>query len=142
MTLLTPPSPYRSLYDLQAASVACTHCSTPLNNSALTVPCSGSAKGPPCPARFCNRLCLSRAARTHPLLCPAQNPAAMPLLAYARRHEWMALHALAQCTARVLLAEQQDAAAFRADWAVVRALAQLGMEDRAKGGWCVPSVVS
>ena len=54
----------------------------------------------------------------------------------------MALHALAQCTARVLLAEQQDAAAFRADWAVVRALAQLGMEDRAKGGWCVPSVVS
>ncbi|EKM52389.1 uncharacterized protein PHACADRAFT_148986 [Phanerochaete carnosa HHB-10118-sp] len=128
-------APEWSLYDLQTASVACTHCSTPLNNSPLAVPCSGSAKVPSCSARFCNRLCLSRAARTHPLLCPAQNPAALPLLEFARRHEWMALHALAQCTARVLLAEQQDEAAFSADWAVLRGLAQLGMEERAKGGW-------
>lgn len=128
-------APEWSLYDLQMASVACMHCSTPLTSSVLTVPCTGAAKVPSCPARFCNRLCQSRAARIHTLLCPAHNPASVPLLQFARRHEWMALHALAQCTARVLLAEQQDAAAFAADWAVVRGLAQLGMEERAKGGW-------
>lgn len=49
----------------------------------------------------------------------------------------MALHALSQCTARVLLAEQQDDESFRADWEVVSGLAQLGMEERAKGGWYV-----
>lgn len=49
----------------------------------------------------------------------------------------MALHALSQCTARILLAEQQDEATFASDWAVVRGLAQLGMEERAKGGWYV-----
>lgn len=47
----------------------------------------------------------------------------------------MALHALSQCTARVLLAIQQDEATFTADWDVVRSFAQLGMEERAKGGW-------
>ena len=55
----------------------------------------------------------------------------------------MALHALAQCTARVLLAYQNDGAAakgdgeggFAEDLEVVRAFAQLGMEERAKGGW-------
>lgn len=49
----------------------------------------------------------------------------------------MALHALAQFTARVLLTFQQDEQAFSEDWEVVRGLAQLGMEERAKGGWCV-----
>ena len=33
--------------------------------------------------------------------------------------------------------EQQGEAVFKADWDIVRALAQLGMEERAKGGWCV-----
>ena len=32
------------------------------------------------------------------MLCPAQNLASIPLLQFARRYEWMALHALtAQC---------------------------------------------
>ena len=127
----------RGIYDLQVSSVACTYCSTPLNNSSLTVPCPGTVKGPSCPARFCSRLCLSRSGRTHPLLCPAQNPSSVPLLEFARRHEWMALHALAQCTARVLLADQRDEATLTSDWGVIRALAQLGMEERAKGGWYV-----
>ena len=71
------------------------------------------------------------------MLCPAQNPASIPLLQFARRHEWMALHALSQCTARVLMSEQLDDEGFKADWEIVRGLAQLGMEERAKGGWYV-----
>ena len=124
--------PRRSIYDLQVSSGTCAHCSTPLTTSSLVVACPASA---PCTARFCSRLCLSRSSTTHPLLCPAQNPASTPLLAYARKNEWMALHALARCTARVLLQEQTDEAAFAADWEFVRALAQLGMEERAKGRW-------
>ena len=49
----------------------------------------------------------------------------------------MALHALSRCTARILLEEQQDPAVFKNDWEFVRSLAQLGMEERAKGGWYV-----
>ena len=119
-------------------SAACGHCSTPLTTSPLIVPCSASTSSTPCPVRFCSRLCLSRSARTHPLLCASRNPASAPLLHFARKNQWMALNALAQMTARVLLAFQQDEKAFAEDWDVVRALAQLGMEERAKGGWCVP----
>ena len=137
----------RNLYDLQMSSHACGHCSTPLSSSPLVVPCS-SASTPsptPCPVRFCSRLCLARSARTHPLLCAARNPASAPLLHFARRTQWMALHALSQCTARILLSYQNDAGGgsgkadgetgFAEDWEVVRAFAQLGMEERAKGGW-------
>lgn len=63
----------------------------------------------------------------------------------------MALHALAQCTARLLLAQQQkqrrqragigshdgEEEGVREDWSVYCALADLGMEERVKGGWCV-----
>ena len=64
----------------------------------------------------------------------------------------MALHALAQCTARLLLAHQQkqgrqragitsrdseEEEGMRKDWSVYCALADLGMEERVKGGWCV-----
>ncbi|PCH43168.1 SET domain-containing protein [Wolfiporia cocos MD-104 SS10] len=128
-------APEWNLYDLQIASRACMHCSTPLKDSVLVVTCPASSSKTPCPARFCSRLCLSRSSRTHPLLCAAQNPASAPLLAFARRAEWMALHALAQCTARVLMTCQQDEAAWQDDWEFVRALAQLGMEERAKGAW-------
>lgn len=127
----------RSIYDLQSSSVACAHCSTPLNGSPLNVPCPGNSKAPSCPARFCTRLCLSRSNRIHPLLCVAQNPASGRLLAFAKSREWMAFHALAQCTSRVLLSEQQGDSAFESDWAVMRGLAQLGMEERVKGGWSV-----
>jgi len=83
-----------------------------------------------------------------PLLCPVQNPASTPLLVFARKHAWMALHALAQCTARLLLAHQQkqgrqraggsgvgEQEGMREDWGVYCALADLGMEERVKGGW-------
>lgn len=44
----------------------------------------------------------------------------------------MALHALAQCTSRVLLAGQRGEEEEAADWAVVMGLAEMGMEDRWK----------
>ncbi|KAI0633060.1 SET domain-containing protein [Trametes polyzona] len=128
-------APEWDLYDHQMSSHACGYCSTPLTTSPLIVPCSASTSATPCPVRFCSRLCLSRSGRTHPLLCASRNPASAPLLHFARRNQWMALHALAQCTARVLLAYNQDEKAFEEDWEVVRSLAQLGMEERAKGGW-------
>ncbi|KAI0363233.1 SET domain-containing protein [Pilatotrama ljubarskyi] len=128
-------APEWNLYDLQMSSHACGYCSTPLTTSPLIVQCSASTTAAPCPVRFCSRLCLSRSGRTHPLLCASRNPAAAPLLHFARRNEWMALHALSQLTARVLLAYNQDEKAFEEDWEVVRSLAQLGMEERAKGGW-------
>ncbi|KAI0354211.1 SET domain-containing protein [Trametes cingulata] len=128
-------APEWNLYDLQMSSHACGYCSTPLTTSPLIVPCSASTSATPCPVRFCSRLCLSRSGRTHPLLCASRNPAAAPLLHFARRNEWMALHALSQLTARVLLTYNQDEKAFEEDWEVVRSLAQLGMEERAKGGW-------
>lgn len=127
----------REMYDLQLSSVACAHCSTPLSGSTLAPSCQGSTSSPPCSARFCNRLCLSRAGKTHPLLCRSRNPAAIPLLDFARQNQWMALHALSQCTAKILLSFQQDESTFDSDWTVFRSFAQLGMEERAKGGWYV-----
>ncbi|KAH9996410.1 SET domain-containing protein [Russula compacta] len=130
-------APEWDIYDLQLASGACAHCTTPLtpssssSSSSLVQRCAGTV----CPARFCNRLCLKRSEKTHPLLCPAQNPASVPLLAFARNHAWMALHALAQCAARLLLAHQQQQGRQRANWSVYRALADLGMEERAQGSW-------
>ena len=65
----------------------------------------------------------------------------------------MALNTLAQCTARPLLAHQQkqkqghqragigsrdsEEEGMGEDWSVYCALADLGMEERVKGGWCV-----
>ncbi|KZT00270.1 SET domain-containing protein [Laetiporus sulphureus 93-53] len=128
-------APEWDVYDLQAASLACAHCSTPLKESSLIISCPASTSRSPCTARFCNRLCLTRSARTHPLLCPSQNPASIQLLTFARKIGWMALHALAQCTARILLTYQQDESAWREDWKFIQSLAKLGMEDRAKGEW-------
>jgi hypothetical protein len=143
---------YRDIYDLQIASRACAHCTTPLterlsSSSSLIQRCPTTSGA--CPARFCNRLCVRRSETTHPLLCPAQNPASVPLLAFARKHTWMALHALAQCTSRLLLAHQQqgrqrggggggggEGEGKEDDWRVYCALADLGMEERAKGSWC------
>ena len=140
---------HRDIYDLQIVSRACAHCTTPLterllSSSSLVQRCTTTSSA--CPARFCNRLCLKRSETTHPLLCPAQNPASVPLLAFARKQSWMALHALARCTARLLLAHQQqgrqraggggsESEGMANDWRVYCALADLGMEDRARGGW-------
>jgi hypothetical protein len=131
---------HRELYDMQQASRVCAHCTTPLGESALIVRCPASTSVAYCPARFCTRLCLSRAQRTHPLVCTAQNPACAPLLAFTRKNGWLGLHALAQCTARLLLdGQSDDPRLLEDDWKVVSALAVLGMEERAKGSWCVRS---
>ncbi|KAK0506027.1 hypothetical protein EDD18DRAFT_1342366 [Armillaria luteobubalina] len=111
-------APEWDIFDLQQRAVACAHCSTPFSqSSALVVSC------PHCPAQYCTRLCLSRSASTHPLLCPGQNSASFPLLKQARSLAWMALHALSRATARVLLGGEQE-------WDVVKAMAELGMEER------------
>ena len=63
----------------------------------------------------------------------------------------MALHALAQCTARLLLSHQQkqvrqqasissrnsEEEGMRENWSVYYTLADFGMEERVKRGWYV-----
>lgn len=111
-------APEWDIFDLQQRAVACGHCSTPFSqSSALVVSC------PHCSVRYCTRLCLSRSTSTHPLLCPGQNSTSVPLLKQARSLAWMALHALSRATARVLLGGVQE-------WDVVKAMAELGMEER------------
>ncbi|KAF8064044.1 hypothetical protein FPV67DRAFT_1782409 [Lyophyllum atratum] len=126
-------APEWSLFDLQATSAACGFCSTPLEaSSPLTLPCPASTSQTYCTYRFCNRLCLSRSAKHHPLLCPAQNPASAPLMKMIKETRWMALHALAQCTSRVLLAGQRSAEEEDHNWKIVTGFAELGMEERFK----------
>lgn len=116
---------------MQMESSACGYCTTPLASDSLLInPCPASSSSNFCPARFCNRLCLARSAKTHPLLCPAQNPASVPLLKWARESQWMALNALAQCTSRILLANQLGEETLKGDWSIVKGLAVLGMEER------------
>jgi hypothetical protein len=122
---------YREIFDMQLKSAACAYCTTPFASDSLLInPCPASSSSNFCPARFCNRLCLARSAKTHPLLCPAQNPASVPLIKCARESQWMALNALAQCTSRILLANQVGEESLRADWIIVKGLAVLGMEER------------
>ena len=116
---------------MQIKSFACGYCTTPLtNDSRLVNACPASSSSDFCPARFCNRLCLARSAKTHPLLCPAQNPASVPLLNWAKESKWMALNALAQCTSRILLANQAGDESLKGDWLIVKGFATLGMEER------------
>ncbi|KAG6336301.1 hypothetical protein ID866_2777 [Astraeus odoratus] len=124
-------APEWEIYDLQIASAACAFCSTIIREpSALHVPCQASIPSSPCPAIFCNRLCRMQSDRVHPLLCPSRNPASIPLLTFARKTEWLALHAHAQCTSRLLLASQVDDGALGTDLQVVQSLTVLGMEER------------
>ncbi|KAN0102359.1 hypothetical protein V8E52_012024 [Russula decolorans] len=131
-------APEWEIYDLQLASRTCAHCTTHLTNlhlASLILNCPTTSS-------------TTSSAKDSPLLCIAQNPASVPLLTFARKHVWMALHALAQCTARLLLAHQQkqgrqwagitsldnEEDGMRKDWSVYCALADLGMEERVKGG--------
>ncbi|KAG0706186.1 hypothetical protein DFH29DRAFT_996092 [Suillus ampliporus] len=126
-------APEWEIYDLQHSSQACSLCSTIIREySPLHISCEASTTATPCTARYCNRLCRLQADKVHPLLCSARNPASVPLLAFARNAQWMALHALVQCTSRLLLASQKDAATFDLDWEVVQGFAELGMEERAQ----------
>lgn len=132
-----PKNTRREIYDMQIASNACAFCTTPLGlldstRTSLITPCPASTSSTPCPGRFCNRLCLSRSAKTHPLLCPSQNPAVIPLLRWARQADWMALQALAQCTSRILLTNELDQASLENDWDIVRGFAEIGIEQGLK----------
>jgi len=128
----------REIQDLIQASAACAYCTTPLNlDSPLLNTCpssSSQSSSTSCNARFCNRLCLARSAKTHPLLCPGQNPAATALLKLAKDSQWMALHALSQSTARLLLSNQLGATAWNTDWAVMSGMAELSLEERYQSG--------
>ncbi|KAJ7699349.1 hypothetical protein B0H17DRAFT_307442 [Mycena rosella] len=117
-------APEWEIYDKQRKGAACALCTT-----LFAHPSEARARCAHCPAAFCNAVCRKRADKTHALLCPAQNPASMELMRWVRSHEWMALAALVQCTARLLLA---TGSAQRADWNVVRGFAVLGMEERAR----------
>ncbi|KAF9529087.1 hypothetical protein CPB83DRAFT_853201 [Crepidotus variabilis] len=138
-------APEWEILDLQLTSAACGYCTTPLSpSSPLLIPCpsssstsfssSSSSKGASqtCPMRFCNRLCQARSSKVHPLLCPSQNPASIPFLKYARDCHWMALHALAHVTSRILLVNQRSEEALRAEWEAVTSWAVLGMRERVK----------
>ncbi|KAF8192761.1 hypothetical protein K438DRAFT_1906839 [Mycena galopus ATCC 62051] len=120
-------APEWEIYDKQRGGAACSQCTTLFANLS-----EARARCPHCPAAFCNALCRKRSEKTHSLLCAAQNPASMPLLRWVRSREWMALHALTQCTARLLLANAAGEEALAADWAVVRGFAVLGLEERAR----------
>ncbi|KAF9468274.1 hypothetical protein BDZ94DRAFT_1287217 [Collybia nuda] len=125
-------APEWEIFDMQVASTACGFCSTPLDiSSPLTISCPASAASSShCSIRFCNRLCLARSSRHHPLLCHAANPASIPILKWARETQWLALHALVQCTSRILLAIQHGR--LEEDWKIVRGFAELGLEERFK----------
>ncbi|KAJ6556895.1 hypothetical protein B0H10DRAFT_2121899, partial [Mycena sp. CBHHK59/15] len=120
-------APEWEIYDKQRNATACSLCTT-----LFAHPSDVRLRCEHCPAKFCSTLCRKRAEKTHPLLCAAQNPASMPLLRWMREREWMALHALVQCTARMLLAAAAGDAPLAADWRIVRSFAELGMEERAK----------
>ncbi|KAF9481594.1 SET domain-containing protein [Pholiota conissans] len=126
-------APEWEIFDLQQSSSACGYCTTPLIlDSPLINACPASSSAAFCPSRFCNRLCLARSAKCHPLVCPAQNPASAPLLKFAKDSQWMALHALTQCTSRVLLSNQYGDAALHSDWDIVKGMAELSLEERFK----------
>ncbi|KAJ7042924.1 hypothetical protein C8F04DRAFT_1075278 [Mycena alexandri] len=120
-------APEWEIYDKQRAGAACSQCTT-----LFAHPSDVRARCAHCPAAFCNTLCRKRADKTHPLLCSGQNPPSIALLRWMRSKEWLALHALIQCTARLLLSNAAGAAALTADWHVVRSFAALGMEERAR----------
>jgi hypothetical protein len=128
----------REIYDLTTNSVACTFCSTPFSDpsSALIVKCPHSTSSVYCPARFCNRLCLTRGNKiSHTLLCPARNPKTRELFQFIRVNHWMALHALVQCSTRLLLSgtapnPKQPEPSLDEEWVVFNSFASLSLADR------------
>lgn len=123
---------FRGILDLQMKSVACAFYTTPLTGSPLILSCAGSNMASPCTARFCNRLCFTRSAKLHPLLCPTKNPASIPLIQFVRESRWMAFYALVLCTSRLLLESQSEDKSSNDNWEMIHALAELGMEERHK----------
>lgn len=71
--------------------------------------------------------------KQHPLLCAALNPASVPLVAFARSRTWLAVHAVAQCIARLLMDHEQGRKQdLEEDLLFMRSLAQMNMEERWK----------
>ncbi|KAK7446997.1 hypothetical protein VKT23_014210 [Stygiomarasmius scandens] len=131
-------APEWEIYDFQTQSVACSFCTTPFSSTvttSLVTSCPASTSSTPCPARFCNRLCRERSARHHSFLCPAQNPASVPLMKWGREVQWMGLHALAQLTSRLLTVSQlgeKSSELLDEEWKTISGFAQLSLEDREK----------
>ncbi|KAL1692392.1 hypothetical protein GGG16DRAFT_90018 [Schizophyllum commune] len=116
---------------MQIQGTVCWQCCTPMQHTGREVPCRAhTSSANYCPARFCNRLCLVRSDKTHPLLCPVQNPAASQLLRYAHDKQWMALHGYAQLVARIILAYQGDEETFKSELDIMRAFAEIDVETR------------
>lgn len=85
-------------------------------------------------------MCARRADAVHPLLCPARNPASVPLREFVRVAQggWQTLYAYVNSVARLLLATQTgQEEAWRKEWSMFQALAVLDMEERAKDDWWV-----
>ncbi|THV03478.1 SET domain-containing protein [Dendrothele bispora CBS 962.96] len=132
-------APEWEIYDFQTQSAGCSFCTTPFSSTvtasqALITSCPASTSSTPCPARFCNRLCLARSAKHHSFLCPAQNPASVPLMKWGREIQWMGLHALAQLTSRILTVSQlgDDKALLEEEWRTISGFATMSLEDREK----------
>ncbi|KAF7305950.1 Set-like protein [Mycena chlorophos] len=123
-------APEWEIYDKIRVGAGCAHCTT-----LFAQPSDARAKcgAIGCPAAFCNTLCRKRAMeRTHPIFCVGQNPSILPFLTWFRKSEWLSPHALAQCAARLIVANNNGPEALAADWAVFRACAALGMEQRSR----------
>ena len=138
MNVLKKPAIPREVYDLTTNSVACTFCSTPFSDpsSALIIRCPYNTSSAYCPAKFCNRLCSTRGIRvSHTILCPARNPKARELFQFIRVNHWMALHALVQCSTRLLLSAatpnpKQPEPSLDEEWTVFNSFASLSLEHR------------
>lgn len=84
-------------------------------------------------AIFCNKFChVQLADKVHPLLCPPVTRRLFPCwaLAFARKTEWLAVRALAQCTSRFPLAFQAESKPLNLDLQVVKSLTVLGTKER------------
>ncbi|UZJ53144.1 hypothetical protein CBS101457_002464 [Exobasidium rhododendri] len=96
--------PAHALLDVESGQL-CTHCFAPLS-SLLVISCDKSG----CQARFCNRLCQSRAQGVHhALLCPGQNTSIKPFNSYLSTQKWLSLNIVARSIARIVITRSEFA---------------------------------
>jgi len=121
-------------WDLQARqtrSEACANCTREL--PAPTSPPFPCPAPPSCSASFCNRLCVARNGNVHALLCPAQNPASIPLLDLLKTEKWKALGAWTRVVALILSQHSKGQTGEMEDsLEIVRSLAGMTFEKRLK----------
>lgn len=91
-----PPSQLSNMLQGQI----CTNCFLPTSGTSLSVACGAGS----CGARFCHRMCQSKAmAHHHALLCPGTNPGAKALLTFMQQYQWHSIHTVARMLARAVL---------------------------------------